>query len=96
VNILHATLEDVLAVANADLEERVCGDYGGPYYMRREEYHRSRGPSGAHRRPHGRKGSDAAIMREKSSGRPINLMPAKRGPILSGGSEGNVVIAADE
>ena len=40
VSILHATLDSVLAVANADLKERVCGNHGGPYYKHREEYYR--------------------------------------------------------
>ena len=40
VGILWATLDEVLAVANADLKERVCGHYGGPYYRHREEYYR--------------------------------------------------------
>ncbi|WP_442510561.1 hypothetical protein SH528x_002186 [Novipirellula sp. SH528] len=40
VGILYATLDDVLAVANADLKERVCGAYEGPYYRDRDEYHR--------------------------------------------------------
>ena len=42
VRIFRATAEDVISVANADLRERVCGYYGGPYYLHRDEYKRER------------------------------------------------------
>ena len=42
LSTLDATLDDWMATANADLRERVCGHYGGPYYRYREEHHRER------------------------------------------------------
>ena len=42
VRVLDATLDEWLAVANANLRERVCGNDGGPYYHHRDEWQRER------------------------------------------------------